>query len=415
MANVLFFSLVFPPDGVSTAQIMGELATDLAAAGHTVSAVTTTPHYNRDEVAQARQPLTAAGGPFFRSSLNGVSVVHVRVPPKRGAIRSRLVGWLRFHVLGFYAALRMVAKPDVVIVPSPLLSAGAVAWLVCRIRGARYVYNVQEMYPDLAIQGGRLRNPAVIALFRALESFVYRTASAITVITRGMHRKLVERGLPEAKVHYVPNFVDVEDLKPMDRRTPFSREHGLDDRFVVTYAGNIGLFQGLEILVDAAARLRDDERFVFLIVGDGAARHDLTARAQSLRLANVRFLEHMPYARMAELYASSDLCVVPLLDTVSADAIPSKVYRIMACARPVLAMAAAESELAAVVREARAGIIVSPEVDALVTRLREYAARPQADRDRDGDAGRQYVLANVTRSQISPRYARIVESIASPR
>src|SRR5437867_2958712 len=170
---------------------MGELAVDLARSGHNVAVVTTQPHYNRDERARAVQPLEPIwGGLLFRSSFHGVPVIHTRMSQKAAGIRARLSGWLGFHVLGFIATLRFFRRPQIIIVPSPLLSAGIVGWLIGVVTRAKYVYNVQELYPDLAIQLGKLRNPLFIGLLRVMERFVYHTAAAITVITHGMQKKL---------------------------------------------------------------------------------------------------------------------------------------------------------------------------------------------------------------------------------
>ena len=412
-SNVLILSLVFPPDGVSTAQIMAELAVDLEKAGHRVSVVTTQPHYNTDESAAATQPLVPAwGGLIFRSSYRGIPVVHVRMGPRGSGTASRLAGWLRFHVVGFFAALRLAAKPEVIIVPSPLLSLGAVAWAIGLVTGARYVYNVQELYPDLAVQLGKLKSPVLIGMVRALERFVYRTAAAITVITPRMQSKLLARGVPDAKLRYIPNFVDVDDLVPLDKSNAFSREHELADRFVVGYAGNMGHAQGLDVLLEAAAKLRDEPRIVFLFVGGGVGKDRLAAAAREMKLGNVLFLPHQPYARVPEIYASCDLAVVPLLASIEADAVPSKVYRIMACERPVLAIASKQSDLASIVDEARAGLVVPPAPDEIAAAVREYSALGRERRERDGRSGREYVLATVARPRITSQYDSLVAALA---
>jgi putative colanic acid biosynthesis glycosyltransferase WcaI len=415
VAHVLIYSLVFPPDGVSTGQIMGELAVDLARLGHRVAVVTTQPHYNRDERALAAQPLEPFWrGLLFRSSFHGMPVIHTRMPQKAAGIRARLSGWLGFHVLGFVATLRFCHRSQVIIVPSPLLSAGIVGWLVGLVTGAKYVYNVQELYPDLGIQLGKLRNPVVIGLLRTMERFVYRTAAAITVITHGMHHKLLARGVPARKVHYVPNFVDVNELLPLPKSNPFSQEYGLTQRFVVTYAGNMGYAQGLEVLLDAANELQQESDIVLALVGSGVAREALMAQVERHELRNVKFVEHQPYARVPEIYAASDLCVVPLLDSIGADAIPSKVYRIMACARPVLAIASPASELADVIRQSGAGVVVPPNASAIAEAIRQYARLGAERRQREGDAGRSYVLTHVSRGSITKQYDELVTAIAQP-
>ncbi len=416
MANVLIYSLVFPPDGVSTAQIMGELAADLASSGHTVSVVTTQPHYNRDEVALERQPLTRMwGGMLFRSTYVGIPVFHTKMPAGgRGAgIRSRMFGWLLFHSVGLAAAFRFARSADVILVPSPLLSAGVVAWLLGLVTGARYIYNVQELYPDLGIQLGRLRNPFVVGALRALERFIYRTAHGVTVITRGMESKLLSKGVARSKLHHIPNFVDVGELKALERTNAFSREHDLDERFVVSYAGNIGHAQGLDVLLDAAERLRHDTRIVFLFVGDGVARDGLIESARSRSLTNVKFVGHQPYARVPEIYSASDLCVVALLDTIASDAVPSKVYRIMACARPVLAIASAQSDLSRLVAETGAGVSVVPDASQLAHAIEQFAALGAAARDRHGEQGRSYTLEHVAREKVTAQYSQLVATLAA--
>lgn len=410
---MLFLTLVFPPDGVSTAQLMSELAVDLAKAGHPVSVVTTQPHYNRDETAAAAQPLRSAwGGLLFRSSYRGIPVAHVRMGPRGARTAERLSGWLRFHVLGLIAALRLGRRPDVIIVPSPLLSLGVVAWAIGIVTGARYVYNVQELYPDLAVQLGKLRNPVLIGALRLLAQFVYRTAAAITVITPRMRSKLLARGVPESKLHYIPNFVDVDDLAPLDKANDFSREHGLAERFVVEYAGNMGHAQGLEVLLEAAAELRDDAGILFLFVGGGVGKDRLVEVAAGMRLPNVMFLPHQPYSRVPQIYAACDLAVVPLLASIEADAVPSKVYRIMACERPVLAIASPESDLAQIVGDAGAGIVVPPDPAAIARAIREYSLLDPAARKRAGRSGREYVLQTVARAKITAQYGRLVAALA---
>jgi colanic acid biosynthesis glycosyl transferase WcaI len=415
MAHVLIYSLVFPPDGVSTAQIMGELAVDLKRLGHTVGVVTTQPHYNRDDIARAAQPLSPRwGGMIFRSTFHDVLVYHTRMSQKRAGIRARLAGWLTFHLLGLAVALRYFRTTDVVLIPSPLLSAGAVGWLFGLLTGARYIYNVQELYPDLGVQMGRLRNPALIGVLRVLERFVYRSASAITVISRGMERKVAARGQAGSKVHYIPNFVDVTQLCPTMRDNAFRREQGLGEAFIVSYAGNIGYAQGLEVLLDAADRLRFDPSIMVLFIGNGVARRDLQEYASARQLPNVRFVEHQPVARVPEIYAASDLCIVPLLDSIGADAIPSKAYRIMACARPILAIAAATSELAEVVRESGGGMIVGQDAAAIAEAIRQHAAMSPDRRRELGEAGRRYAAAHVSRAAVTRQYSDLVSTFERP-
>lgn len=281
MAHVLVLTLVYPPDGVSTAVILGELSADLNRAGHEVTVVTTVPHYNSDAGAEARQPLTRAWGPFlYRSEFQGAQVLHVGMPRKSGNVLLRLLAWTQFHVLSLVAAAELVRRVDVIVAPSPPLTVGLCAWLLGRFYGAPYIYNVQELYPDIAIALGALKNRWATSLLFALERFVYARARVVTVIAPRMRRRILEESIPHAKVRLIPNSVDVNDLAPLPKANGFSREHGLDRAFVVTYAGNMGPAQGLETVLDAASLLNHESGLMFLLVGEGSLRGRLKASAR---------------------------------------------------------------------------------------------------------------------------------------
>jgi colanic acid biosynthesis glycosyl transferase WcaI len=416
VARVLLLSLVFAPDGVSTAQLMGELAADLQRAGHDLAVVTTTPHYNRDAIAEAAQPLARIwGGLAHRSTFHGIPVFHVTVGRKRGGFAGRMLGWLRFHVLGFVAALVAVPRPGVVLVPSPLLTAGVLGWLVARLRRAAFVYNVQELYPEFAVKVGQLKNPLVIRMLLALERFVYRRAAAVTVIGEGMRRAVVSKGVPAARVHLIPNFVDTAELAPRERDNAFRREVGLGDAFVVSYAGNMGYAQGLDALLEAAALLRGERDIVVLFVGGGVLRESLMREAEARGLSNVRFVPHQPYARVPEIYAASDACVVAMIGGMAAEAVPSKFLRIMACGRPVLAMTDPASDLAREVNEAGAGIVVAADrpdqIASAIRALRDDPARCRAA----AAAGRRAAETRYARPIVTARYAALLAAAAERR
>jgi colanic acid biosynthesis glycosyl transferase WcaI len=414
MPNVLILSLVFAPDGVSTAQIMSELAVDLQALGHRVSVITSQPHYNRDVVAEKTQPLSRIwGGWLFRSDYNGIPVFHTRMPSRARNRKGRILGWLIFHFVGFIAALRMIDRPDVIIIPSPLLSVAIMGHFVNKLRGGEYIYNVQELYPDLAIKLGAVSSPTLIKLLQWLERLAYRKAAAITVISDGMKKSLLGKGVAGSKLHVVPNFVDVDHLRPLGRDNEFSRNHGLGDRFVVCYAGNMGLAQGLELLVDAAETLRNDPTIVFLMVGNGVLKEKLQRSVADKQLSNVIFVDHQPYAIVPEIYAASDLCVVPVLDSISFDALPSKVYRIMACGRPVLALTNPSSDLGQLVVKSGAGRVVEPQnCRAVAAAIVEQAQDPGSS-EAMGRAGRLYASENVARSIVTSVYSKLVSGVAA--
>jgi colanic acid biosynthesis glycosyl transferase WcaI len=412
MAHILVLTLVFPPDGVSTAVIVGDLCADLKAAGHDVTVVTTVPHYNRDVEAEAHQPLVRTWGPLlYRSEFEGVPVLHVAMPRKGAKVLLRLLAWIQFHVLSLIASVALVRRVDVIVAPSPPLTVGVCAWLLGRLYRAPYVYNVQELYPDIAITLGALKSRWMITALFALERFVYARARVITVIADRMRRRLLEKSVPADKVRLIPNFVDVNTMAPLPKANGFSREHGLDQAFVVTYAGNMGPAQGLETLLEAAALLRHETGLRFLLVGEGVLQDRLKAIARDRGLENVLILPHQSYAVVPQIYAASDVCLVPLAPSTGSDAVPSKVYRIMACARPVLACADPDSDLAELIRLAQCGIVVPPGSPETLAQAVSDAMRSLSVCTAMGQAGRAHVMAHYARGSISAQYEALVREV----
>jgi colanic acid biosynthesis glycosyl transferase WcaI len=412
MAHVLVLTLVFPPDGVSTAVIMGELSADFRRAGHDVTVLTTAPHYNRDLEAESRQPLARLWGPLlYRSEFQGLRVLHVGMPRKSGRVFSRLLAWMRFHLLSLIAAVLLVRRVDVILAPSPPLTIGICAWLLGCVYRAPFVYNVQELYPDIAIALGAIKNRRIVAVLLALERFVYARARTVTAIGAGMRRRILAKAVPPEKVRLIPNFVDVDYMLPLPKDNAFSREHGLAQAFVVTYAGNMGPAQGLDTILEAAALLAGEPGLRFLLVGEGSQHARLRATAQERNLANVLVLGHQPYDLVPQIYAASDLCVVPLAGQAGADAIPSKVYRIMACERPVLACADADSDLGELVRRAGGGLVVPPGSAASLAGAVKDAMRDPSTCAGMGRAGRAHVLAHYSRAAVSAQYEGLIREV----
>jgi colanic acid biosynthesis glycosyl transferase WcaI len=412
VARVLFLTLVFPPDSVSTAEIMGDLALELRSRGHDVTVVTTVPHYNRDPDADRRQPVRRVWGPLLgRSDYGGVPVFHTAMPAKTPGVLRRIAAWAGFHAISTIAALTIVERPDVILAPSPPLSIGVSAWIVARLRGARYIYNVQEIYPDIAINLGAVKNRAIISALHALERFVYRGAAAVTVIAARMRDRLVAKGVPAARVHVIPNFVDLDRLAPAPRHNEFSARHGLDEGLIVTYAGNMGPAQGLETVIDAARLIGDRLPVRFVLIGEGGQRASLTALAAALPHPSVAVLPYQPSSLMPQIYGASDVSLVPLAASTGSDAIPSKVYRIMASGRPLIAVAEADSDLAVLVREAGCGRAVAPaDPAALADAVADAAAHPDAWRAM-GERGRAHVVAHYTRAVVTAQYDALIRRV----
>ena len=407
-------SLLYPPDNVSTAHLMGDVCEDLVTAGHDVTVITTTPHYNRDAVAEAAQPLSPYWGRLVQTSrYRGIRVFHTLMPRKGPSSLARVLAWAQFHALSVVVGVAAVGRVDVLITPSPPLTMGIAAWLLGRLKRAPYIYSVLELHPDIAISLGLVRRPILIRFLFALERFVYARAARLTVIADAMRTRIIAKGVPAAKVTMVPNFVDTTLTLAVPRPNGFSRAHGLDGVFVVSYAGNVGPAQGLEALIDAAVDLRDTPSVRIVVVGSGIVWQSLADRIAAAALDNVLLLPHQSLDMVPAIYGASDLCVVAQSATTTSEAVPSKVYRIMGAGKPVLAMTVPASDLATLVDDARCGAVVSAsDPRAIAAAIRRAAASPDECRAM-GEAGRAHVEAHYSRRAVTARYNTLVTELTT--
>ena len=321
------------------------------------------------------------------------------------------MAWGGFHHVSIVAGLSIVPRPDVILAPSPPLTIGVCAWILGKYHRAPFIYNVQEIYPDIAVRLGALRNKWLIGRLTQLESFVYRKAKRITVIAPRMRQRLLEKGVPSDKLEVVPNFVDIGDLSPLPKDNDFSRQHGIHEKFVISYAGNMGPAQGLENFIEAAVLLQGEQDVHFMMMGDGILRESLMEKVAQLELSNFTFLPYQPYSMMARIYGASDVCLVPQAIETGCDAVPSKVYRIMACARPVLATTDPESDLANLIKDAGCGVIVPSGSPSDLAGVILKAYRDQARWREMGQAGRSHVVEHYSRLAVTRRYHDLIQRV----
>jgi colanic acid biosynthesis glycosyl transferase WcaI len=396
--RLLFVTHYFHPEvGAAPTRIL-ELARELSAHGHAVTVLTGFPNYPDGVI-----PEPYRGRRFQVERLGDLRVVRTAVypAPNRGVAR-RLLNHTSF-ALSALAASPRTGPADAVIVETPPLFTAAAGVLIARLKRARLLLNVADLWPDAAIQFGALDNRTAVAGARAIERFAYRNADVIAVPTPGLARVLRERGRPEEQVVLVPHGVDPERFPRDANAQPVRRR--------VVYCGTIGMGHAVGTLIEAARRLEEaGERHELLIVGDGAERAELEARAGRLGLGGVTFAGRLPREELPDLLATAEVTVatqrnLPLL----ADALSTKVLEYMAAARPVVA--AASGWTAEVVEEANAGIICPPEQpEALAEAIAGLTADPDRARAM-GLNGRRYVEANLTRRVAVERIERALHSM----
>ena len=405
----------FEPDVAPTGVVISEIVRGLVSRGHEVDVVTSLPWYAAHAVDEAwkgriiRKETTAWG-----------SITRVYpFPTNKRNILARALGYGGFTALASLCSLLERRRPEVIMAMSPPLTLGLAAWLTSRLRRAPFVFNVQDVFPDVAVEVGAISNQGVIRLLEGLERFVYRRADAVTVLSEDL-RSNVESKIVRAEttdraaetVRVIPNFVDTEQIRPQARENSYRSEFGLGTRTVVMYAGNLGFSQPLELMVEAARELAHRDDVVFVINGDGSRRQELESLASGLD--NVVFADFQPVERLAEVLAAGDVHVIALRRGLARASVPSKLYSILAAGRAVLASLDSGTEVATVVSSQRAGIAVAPQDQAAFTAA-VLELVDNSDLAAMGSAGRQFVLQWASAQGVAAAYADLFEELRWPR
>ncbi|MGE0130928.1 MAG: glycosyltransferase family 4 protein [Blastocatellales bacterium] len=405
--RILVVSLYYEPDRCqSNGPIIRALCDDWADAGHEVTVLTSFPHYNCDSVWPEYR-----GRLFQRDRAGKVRVIrsYIYVPRERSSI-GRIFNYLSFNLSSTLAGL-FTGRQDAIFVMSPPLTIGLTAFALGLIKRIPYCYNLQDIWPEAAVRLGMLRGRRMISFFERLEKFIYRRSRKIFAISEEFKTNLRAKGVPEDKIEVIPNFADTNFIRPMEKTNAFSQTHEIADKYVVLYAGNIGLSQGLEVILEAAGRLRDRSEIVFLVVGQGACRDSLIAETERRGLENVRFLPLQPESDLPLLYASCDVALIPLRRGVTENSVPCKTYSIMAAGRPYVAGVDQGSNVWKLTEAAGCGMCIEPEDGkALAEAILQLQSEPELSRAM-GRNGREYVTRHFAREAGANRYRVTLESL----
>lgn len=398
----------YDPDVAPTGEVMTSIVSELARRGHELRVVTSLPWYRQHRVEPDWR-----GRPVRPGAVRGgVRVTRVHpFPTARGSVAARAAGFAGFTALAAATAVASRDRPDAVLAMSPPITLGLAGWAAARRWRVPLVFNLQDIFPDAAIDTGALRGRRVVAAARRLERFIYDRAAAVTVLSSDMRANVAAKldAGRSGSVRVIPNFVDTSRIRPRSRDTAYRAEHGLGDRTVVMYAGNVGFSQPLDLLVAAARAHRHRDDVVFVVNGEGSARPALEASAAGL--PNVVFVGYQPAERLDEVLASADVHVVVLREGLARSSVPSKIYSILAAGRPVVASVDPGTELPRMIDEAGCGVAVAPGdqlgFDAAVATLLD----DPAGRDAMGRRGRAYVEACMTPQAVAAAYEALFSEL----
>ena len=396
----------FAPDTAPTGTVMTGIVEGLVARGHEIHVVTSLPWYRHHAIE------AGWSGRVIRREVTDWGSI-TRVHPFSGGDKKNLLrralGFVGFTALAGLAALRpggWCRRVDAVFAMSPPLTLGLTGWLVAKFRRGRFVFNIQDVFPDAAIQTGAISNPSIIRVASFLERVSYRSADVVTVLSddlaANVNSKLSLKAKTSTHVEVIPNFVDTKVLAPVDG-TPYRSEYGLGPGPVVMYAGNLGYSQSIDLVIGLAERRPD---ISVVINGDGAMREIVREAAE--RLENLHYVGYQPAERLAEVLSAADIHLVPLRSELGSVSVPSKTYSVLAVGRPVIASIDEDSAISQLLEDAHGGISVPPDdLDALLQAV-DRLVSDEVERTNMGENGRKWVAQHASPASAAAAYERVL-------
>ncbi|MDJ0842812.1 glycosyltransferase family 4 protein [Crocosphaera sp.] len=408
--HILIYSYNYHPEPIGIAPLMTELAEGLVKRGHTVRVVTAMPWYPNSEIAPEYR-----GKLYLTENLNDVRVQRsfVWISRKRN-FKNRALFEISFVILSFFQFLNG-SRPDVIFLTIPGLPVCVPAAILSWLYRTPIILNLQDILPDAAVHVGLIRNPKMIRLFQWLEKFAYSTATKISVISDGFTENLLQKKVPKEKIIEIPNWVDVNFIKPLEQENNyFRKENNLEGKFVVLYSGNIALTQPLEYLIDAAAKLSHIDDIAVVIVGKQDALEKLERDCHRKKTKNVILRPFQPRNKLPEMLAAANVGMVMQRENVISFNMPSKIQVLLASGRAIIASVPANGTAARAIEKSGGGLVVPPQdSEALASAIEHLYLNPQLVKSL-GEKGRAYAKQVYNFELILDRYEELLLSVQEP-
>lgn len=402
--NLLVYAHYYYPDVASTGQILTELAEGLNDSFHT-TVICTVPSYTGRISRYYRKHQ------YYYENINGVNVLRIRVPEfRKNFPLSRVFNILSYFFSAVFATFRVGPQDYVFSISQPPVLGGLLGVIGKWIKKAKYIYNIQDFNPEQIMAVKFTHNKMVTDLMMALDKFSCRQASKVIVVGRDMIETLRKRFDPMVPYAYINNWIDEKKIFPLDRNHPrvaaFKEKYGLQDKFIIMYSGNIGLYYDLANIIKCIEKFRKEENVVFAFVGEGSVLEELVSYKEDHHLNNVVFI---PYQKKEELIYSlnaGDVHFVQNAKGIKGVSVPSKLYGVMAVGKPVLGILDKGSEARLIVEESKCGRCVEPENYQAIEQLIRYFI-DQKDSDevvQMGTNGREFLVKNFTKDVSLQKY-----------
>jgi glycosyltransferase involved in cell wall biosynthesis len=346
-----------------------------------------------------------------RESVDGIEVYRVwSYLAANAGFFHRTLNYLVYMFAAVLMAFR-VPKPDVVVATSPQFFCAVAGYLVSRIKRAPFVFELRDIWPESIVTVGAMRRGLWIKWLESLELFLYRRATKIIAVTDAFRDYLIAKGISASRILVIKNGVDLTFFKPRKASEKLKRELGGQDKFILAYIGTVGMAHAVDKIVEVANRLRGNPKFLFLIVGEGAQKKQIAEMITALDLPNIKVLPGLSKDRVRDYYAVADLNLVTLKDSpVFRKVLPSKIFEIMAMARPILS--AVDGECRQIIEGADSGVYVEPENISQMAEMIESLSGRTDYLQRLGENGRRCVEEFFDRDKLAIRYLEDLRSTA---
>ncbi|WP_298844947.1 glycosyltransferase family 4 protein [Clostridium sp.] len=404
--RILFLTQYCPPEVGAPQNRIFEFAKKLKEFGHEVTILTALPNYPRGEIFEEYK-----GKKVVIEEIEGIKIVRTAIyATKSNQFTKRLRNYLSFTFSSVFRGAKHIDKQDVIITESPPLFLGFSGFVLAKIKGAKFIFNISDLWPESAIKLGVLHNKLFIKMSVWLEEFCYRRAAAVTCQTQGIVDDIVNRGFDKNKIHLLTNGVDTNLFKKENRDDSFRCEIGIENKFALCYAGIHGIAQGLQVIIEAAEIVKDEKNIQFIFVGDGPEKQDLINLTKDKGLKNVTFLPLQPKANMPKIVASMDAAIIPLRKLeLFKGALPSKMFETLASEIPIILPV--EGEASKLINSANAGIVVEPENSKEIAEAVLKLYNNIELRNSFGENGRAYVMENYARENITRKLEKILMNL----
>ena len=407
--RLLIYSLVFSPDGVSTAYLYNDIALGFQKNNYEVTVLTTTPHYNLIQESLDRQPLKKCFlGLFFTSNFNGIKVYHIPLKKYKSSV-IRILSFIYWHLASLIIGL-FLKKPDIILTPSPPLTSGLISILLAKVKRSKSVYNVQEIYPDLLINHGRLTNPVIIKFLKILEGWVYNWSNAVTTIDLNFYNTIKTRIRNLDNLKIISNFVDTELYKtsssiPLPK--VFKKIKGKTD---MVYAGNIGIAQEWDLVINLAKAIKKLPITIW-IIGEGVKKKYLESQIKKHKLFNIQLLPYQERKYMPVINLFADFHFIAMNKSMEHDGFPSKVYTIMSSGKPMVVVSSDQTPIVSFLEQTKAALTVT---NHSLTDFKKAVLKLEADKDLRntlGANGRKVVEQKFNKQVVIKKYIKLAEDI----